>query len=379
MALLTAPGATLPSPAREPVAGHLGRWGRAPLELLEEGARLGPAFELRLWRRVVVGYSPAWNRLVLGDLETFRSRGSLSGLSPYLAGGVVLTDVPAHKPRRDALNPHLHAGALASLRERLAAVAAERAPQGRFDALAWSVALVPELLNAAFFGGAFPAALLERFLAPLHRGLPSPLLPRPPLFARMNAELRRQLYAPLPGTLAEHLAPLENATEEVRIALAAGFDTTAHTLAWALWHLARYPEWRTPDAVRSVIKETLRLYPAGWLGSRVSAKPFTFGGRSFPAGLMVLYSPYLTHRDPALWPEPTHFDPGRFASRAPPWGYVPFSAGERICLGMHLANLMLELALTPFTTGELRVLDSDTRVRVGLTLSPRGPLWLERA
>lgn len=378
MALLTAP-ARLPSPASQPVAGHLGRWGRQPLELLEAGARLGPAFELRLWRRVVVGYSPAWNRLVLGDLETFRSRGSLSGLSPYLAGGVVLTDAPAHKPRRDALNPHFHARALAALRERLAAVVAERLPQGRFDALAWSVALVPELLNAAFFDGAFPAALLERFLAPLHRGLPSPLLPRPPLFARMNAELRRQLRAPRPGTLAEHLAPLANAAEEVRIALAAGFDTTAHTLAWALWHLARHPEWRAPEAVKSVIKETLRLYPAGWLGSRIAAQPFSFGGQAFPAGLMVLYSPYLTHRDPALWPEPERFDPSRFAGRAPPWGYVPFSAGERICLGMHLANLMLELALLPFTTGELRALDGDTRVRVGLTLSPRGPLRLERA
>ncbi len=83
-----------PSPTAQRLVGHLGRWGADPLTLLAEGAELGPVFSLRLWRRAVVGYSPAWNRRVLGDLVNFRSRGSMSGLSPYLHGGLVQTDAP---------------------------------------------------------------------------------------------------------------------------------------------------------------------------------------------------------------------------------------------------------------------------------------------
>jgi hypothetical protein len=63
---------------------------------------------------------------------------------------------------------------------------------------------------------------------------------------------------------------------------------------------------------------------------------------------MVLYSPLMTHRDPDLWPDPTAFRPDRFAGGRPAWAYVPFSAGRRTCLGAHLANYMLRVALDPF-------------------------------
>lgn len=367
----------LPSPRTRPVAGHLGRWGRDPLDLLEEGARLGEPFELRLWRRTLVGFRPAWNRRVLGDLDTFRSRGSLSGLSPYLAGGVVLTDAPRHAERRAELNPHVHARALAPMRAGLEAALARVLPTGRFDALAWSLGVMPTLLNEAFFAGRFPPELLVRFLSPLHGSLPGPLLPRPLLFRRVTVQIERLLEDPPEDALAGHLGHVDRAAEELRIALAAAFDTTAHTLAWALWHVASEPAWRTQEVLPRVIKETLRLHPAGWLGSRVSSRPFEYDGRSFPAGRLVFYSPYLTHRDPDLWPDPLRFDPARFEGRPPAWGYLPFSAGERICLGMHLANLMLEVALTPFIEGDLRTLEGDTTPRTGLTLSPTGPLWLE--
>ena len=58
--------------------------------LLEEGAELARAsgqdvFALWLGRPAVVGFSPDWNRTLLTDLHTFRSRGSFSGLVPHLA------------------------------------------------------------------------------------------------------------------------------------------------------------------------------------------------------------------------------------------------------------------------------------------------------
>ena len=144
-------------PGGLPGLGHLWPWTTRPLRLLEDGARTGPVFRLRLWRPALVGYRPEWNRAVLSDLTTFRSRGSLSGLSPYLAAGIVHTDAPQHRPRRRGLSPHFSARAVAALEDQLAAVAEASRPRSDFEALSWSAALVQEMLNVAMFGGALPA------------------------------------------------------------------------------------------------------------------------------------------------------------------------------------------------------------------------------
>jgi cytochrome P450 len=366
----------IPAPATTPGLGHLWRWTRDPLGLLEAGARTGAVFGLRLWRPVVVGYRPAWNRAVLSDLDTFRSRGSLSGLTPYLAGGVVGSDGPAHDARRAELNPHFHSRAVAEIPLR-PAVERHR-PAGVFEARDWSARVVRAMLNAAFFAGRLSDPLLARFLEPLHRPNPAPLLPRPLLFRRVDAAIAAVLADPPPGSLAAVLSTMDNAVEETRVALAAGYDTTAHTLAWALWHLAGAPRWRDREHLPAVLDEVLRLYPAGWLGSRVAHRDVTVAGVDVPAGTMVLYSPYLTHRDPDLWREPTRFAPERFADGRPAWGFIPFSAGRRTCLGAHLARRMVLTALEHLGETPLVRLTGDPTVAAGITLRPRGQLWLAR-
>jgi cytochrome P450 len=373
---------SLPQPGTTPGLGHLWRWTQDPVPLLAEGARTGPVFRLRLWREAVVGYRPDWNRAVLKDLETFRSHGSLSGLTPYLAGGVVHTDQPAHDPRRRLLNPHFHTRALAPLTDRLRGVVDSHLPTGGFEALAWSGSVVRAMLGAAFFDGRVPDALLARFLAPLHRRNPAPLLPRPRLFRRLDAAIGEVLADPPEATIAGWLAGIPDAAEELRVALAAGYDTTSHTMAWALWHLATEPRWRHRERLPLVLDEVLRLYPAGWLGSRVASHDTTAAGVDLPAGTLVLYSPYLTHRDPDLWPEPTRFRPERFTEPHPAWAFLPFSAGRRTCLGAHLARMMLRVALEPFCDGPLRVGDpgaGEPGVVAGITLRPGRPLWLRHS
>lgn len=370
--------ADLPQPRTTPGLGHLWRWTTDPVPLLVEGAGTGPVFQLRLWRPAVVGYRPEWNRTVLRDLDTFRSHGSLSGLTPYLAGGVVHTDQPRHDQRRRELNPHFHARALAPLTERLRQVAVAHQPFGRFEALAWSGTVVRRMLNAAVFGGAMDDELLARFLAPLHRRNPAPLLPRPVLFRRLEAAIARVLADPPEATIAAALHRTRGAVEELRVALAAGYDTTAHTLAWAVWHLAAAPRWRDPECLPLVLDEVLRLYPAGWLGSRVTSRDTTAAGVDIPAGTLVLYSPLLTHHDPMLWPEAARFRPDRFQEPHAAWAFLPFSAGRRTCLGAHLARLMLRCALEPLCAGALQRTGGNSRVIAGITLRPLGPLLLRR-
>lgn len=370
-----------PSPARDYLCaiGHLPRWGADALGLLEEGARLGPAFQVQLWRPVIIGYSPAWNRMLLGDLDGFASRGSMSQMSPYLAAGVVATDAPEHRARRALLNPSFHRRVVTlQFAERFADVVQRNLPTGEFDATRWAATMIRELLKATFLGDAFPDPVLRSFLAPLDRGLPSPLLPRPLRIPAMDRALTRAFQHPDPATLAPLYSALPGGVQEARVAIAAAYDTTAHTLAFALWELAGHPEFNTPDLVDPVVKETLRLYPAGWIGSRISTGDTHFNGTPIPAGRMVLYSPYLTHRDPNLWTDPLTFSPDRFTEPLPAWGYLPFAAGERTCLGASLATLMLHSVLAAFNAADLDRVSRQLQLRGIITLTPGSPIVLRR-
>lgn len=365
-------------PRSQPAIGHLGRWGRQPLPLLEEGAALGPVFGLRLWRSTLVGYSPDWNRFVLGDLDLFRSRGSMSGLSPHLAAGVVQTEAPQHRQRRAELNPAFARRSISALRPRILEVLDRALPSGEFDAVAWSASVTREILAATFFGGVLPGPTLAAFLRPLDSPLPWPLLRRPVLFRRMNRALERALPAAPDDCLATAFRDLPGGLAEVRVALSAGYDTTAHTMAWLLYHAGRQPELLAADQRPLAVNEVLRLYPAGWLGSRRAARDTEFEGMPIPRGTLVLYSPYLTHRDPGLWPEPLRFRPGRFLDPLPAWGFLPFAAGERTCLGSAYARLVLNTVLEAFAGSRLGVVAGDPRPRAGITLAPAGPLTLRR-
>lgn len=93
---------------------------------------------------------------------------------------------------------------------------------------------------------------------------------------------------------------------------------------------------------------------------------------------MVLYSPYLTHHDTALWADALRFRPERFAEPLPAWGFIPFAAGERTCLGMHLARLILRTVVNEFAGSTLTRKDGDAAPLARITLAPRGQLQLHR-
>lgn len=376
---------TLPEPPTKPGNGHLQDWALRPLPLIEEGATRARAagrglFRLRLGLPAVVGFSPAWNRALLGDLPTFRSAGSFSRVVPYLSGGVILADAPGHAGRRSLVNPGFGRAHMAALQARTRA-ALPPLPPGGFDALAWADEAVLRLLNAAYFGGEFDHALLHAFLAPLRRPFPVPALPRPPLFWAVDRELRRLSHARLRAgggdDLLALLAPLPGGLEEARVSLAAAHDTTTHALAYAVWHLARHPQWHAPEHHPAVLKETLRLHPPGWMGSRRLGRDLVWEGVRLPRGALALYSPYLSGRDPALWDAPDEFRPERWAHKPPAWAYLPFGGGERLCLGMHLAQMLILDALAALPP--LRAVRGDDTPVPGITLGPRGPLVVCRA
>ncbi|MFE9023770.1 cytochrome P450 [Streptomyces sp. NPDC007808] len=180
--------------------------------------------------------------------------------------------------------------------------------------------------------------------------------------------------------------------DELVTLLAAGHETTATTLTWLHLLLDRHPAAREQaldageegsaerrEAVRALVHEALRLYPSAWLLPRHAAEDDLLAGYTVEAGTDVLVCPYLTHRDPELWPDPEHFDPRRFTAPGGrpghPGAYFPFGIGPRACLGLQFAlqesTVLLE-HLLPVHTPVLAA--TPTKARFGLTVRPDGPV-----
>ena len=55
--------------------------------------------------------------------------------------------------------------------------------------------------------------------------------------------------------------------------------------------------------------------------------------------LQVLWTTYGTHYDDDYFQDPLSFNPSRFEEPIPPYVFVPFGGGPRVCAGYQLAKL----------------------------------------
>ncbi len=99
---------------------------------------------------------------------------------------------------------------------------------------------------------------------------------------------------------------------------------------------------------QQVLEETLRLYPPVWLFTRRSHEEDQLDDYDVPPGTDIYLSPFLLHRTERYWPEPSAFDPDRFAQadkadKDRP--YFPFSLGPRRCLGEYFSFLEMKVHL----------------------------------
>ena len=149
--------------------------------------------------------------------------------------------------------------------------------------------------------------------------------------------------------------------DQVAIFLLAGHETSASALAWALYLLARYPDWQDrvaaealqlPDGpefgalsrlrlARDVFREALRLYPPVPMMVRQTTRAERFRDRDIAPGAQVVISPWHLHRHTRLWHDPDGFDPGRWQTEngraCLREAFIPFSAGIRACPGAGFA------------------------------------------
>ncbi len=176
--------------------------------------------------------------------------------------------------------------------------------------------------------------------------------------------------------------------------LFAGYETTATSMAWAIYCLLTHPDAliRVQTEIRTImregfelertkelsylnatINESMRLYPIAVHLARLLKTPMQLVNHTLPAGVIVAPCMYLVHRDRRLWEDPDTFRPERFIEAKPPVRqFFPFGFSVWRCLGAPFAEYQMRVVLSRIMSQvEFRLLEPKIRpVQRGPTVAP---------
>lgn len=168
-------------------------------------------------------------------------------------------------------------------------------------------------------------------------------------------------------------------------------EPVAVAMAWTLLALSQLPTLRArlraaddgrcdPAAALSqetladaVLAESLRVLTPNALMVRTTRTAVRLGAHRLPAHTEVLLCPFLSHREPAVFPQPERFLPARWADLRPsPYVYYPFGAGGHVCVGRALALRLLRALLAAVSSRGDTLLREDSAIdwRVHVMLLP---------
>ena len=433
---------------REGPAGLWQAWRTSQRNVLE----LIPAEAFRDW--AVAGTSPARflmvtepeaiRRMLQGRVEDYpKSDIARSMLRPVIGDSMLVAEGAEWRRQRRAAAPAFQPRHLAGLGPLMTA-AAERAAkrvaeaEGRAaDMLAEMVAATFEVISDVTFSGeesvgretveralfaygeaAGKMSILDVLGAPAWVPRPARMRPDPALDdLKRHADdciaARRGREGAGAPDLLDLLVRAEGSGEgdfsgtDVRDNLlafiVAGHETTALTLAWALYlmgfdeaaqdrardeargvlgdRVAEAADVERLPFVRAVIDETLRLYPPAAFLSRQAQEVDELAGAQVLPGDTVSVPIYAVHRHQRLWERPDAFDPGRF-EHGPPvarYAYLPFGDGPRVCIGARFALQEAVIILaTLLARFRFRAVPGKVPVpTLVITLRPEGGVWLE--
>ncbi|XP_025204857.1 cytochrome P450 4V2-like [Melanaphis sacchari] len=100
----------------------------------------------------------------------------------------------------------------------------------------------------------------------------------------------------------------------------------------------------------AVIKESLRLYPSVPSFTRELNTTLQLKNYSIPPMTTMVIVPYILHRNEDIYPKPDDFIPERFFDEENKskfiFGYIPFSAGARNCIGQKYAMNQMKTVIS---------------------------------
>jgi cytochrome P450 len=111
-----------------------------------------------------------------------------------------------------------------------------------------------------------------------------------------------------------------------------------------------------PALLPSAIEEVVRFRSPAQLAFRETRRDVELGGKTIPAGKLVLVVVGAANRDPSVFPDPDRFDVGR-----DPNPHLGFGQGIHYCLGAPLARLEARVALGDLLERFARIELASTR------------------
>jgi cytochrome P450 len=394
----------LPPGPREPRALQTVEWIVRPTALLRRAqARYGEPFTLRTaWMdapMVLVSDPAEIKRVYAAGPDELQGGQGSAVLEPFAGPrSILILDGEEHLRRRRQMLPPFHGDALRRWTATIAEVAHEEldtwTPNRPLKALPRMQALTLEVIQRVIFGSRDPE-LRDALRAALDMTQSTPNLIAMSLvqrnvgpyrsFTRAVRRVDALVYARIDqagdgdsilSLLKASGAGREELRDQLVTLLAAGHETTATALAWALERLARHPFDLSDDThIDAFVKEVLRTRPVLSITARRTLRPYRLQDHTLPPGVYVAPCLYLAHRRPDTWPDPTAFRPERFLDdRTPePFTFLPFGGGVRRCLGAAFATLEMREVLRAlgarFTLRPARA-SSERMRRRSVTLAP---------
>ena len=335
----------LPPGPREPAALQTVEWIVRPTALLRRAqARYGEPFTLRTaWTDaplVLTSDPQEIKRIYAAPPDVLQGGDSSSILEPFVGrNSVLILNGDEHLRQRRLMLPPFHGEALKRHRQTIAEIThaeLDTWPTGKpLKSLPRMQRITLEVIQHTIFGSRDPE-LREALRHALDMTGSMPNLVAMSLFGphkrftRAVERIDELVYARIdqPGegdSILDMLraagATRQELRDELVTLLAAGHETTATALAWALERLARQPTpLDTDQQIDAFVKHVLTIRPVLSITARRTLQPYDLQGHTIPKGVYVAACIYLAHRRPD----------------AP---YIPFGGGTRRCLGAAFATL----------------------------------------
>lgn len=313
---------------------------------------------------------------VMRDAPTFTVDHPGFTTAQVVGPSMLSRDGGEHRRHRD---PFSAAFRIVELRRRFSGYLAQRAaarvamlhPDGEAElrtalAAPFAVEVVAELLGMLDIDPAKLLGIYRRIVGAvtaLSRGEPLPLS-GPEAVAELRHLVDRSLRSggSLLARAARELTDDEVASNAA-VMLFGGIETNEGMTATALWYLLTVPgllERVTADRalVASLIEESLRLEPAASRVDRYATTDVELAGAHIAKDDLVIVSLAAANRDPAAFVHPDHFD----VLRNREVGHVAFAQGPHTCLGLHLARMETQAAVSA-------VLDALPGIRIDMDRS----------
>lgn len=174
----------------------------------------------------------------------------------------------------------------------------------------------------------------------------------------------------------------ENLVDQMMTFLAAGHETTASAMQWAIYSLCQHMDVQrrlraeirnsvsldeSVDAnkidgisyLHAVCNEVLRFYPSVPITMRIAGHDAHIGNQAVPKGTVIILAPAAVNLSPELWgPDAGEFNPNRWlgpgkmnsGGAISNYAFMTFLHGPRSCIGQKFAQAEFACLLAAFVT-----------------------------